>query len=175
MSERFSNQLRAGVPEGAAMSNPFDGLFIQLRRPVIPKSLRERVFRVRFDFDEWDRLRLVAAHHSLTPSAIVRQLVKHEHDTIREAERALDGLDQKDRDLIHALSVVPKDVEELRLELMVAGYRIGSISRWLKGRLEKLSRLDYVNKTRHGYVLEAKGRAARAGLIKEKRRRLRVM
>jgi predicted DNA-binding protein len=51
-------------------------------------SMREKQLNIRLSPEEAARLEMVAAHYSLSAAAVLRMLVKREHDSLVDAREA---------------------------------------------------------------------------------------
>jgi hypothetical protein len=140
-------------------------------KTVKVETMREKTFNVRLSVEEAERLDAVAKHYSLTAAAVLRMLVKQEHDRLELKKQAAgDDLEGLPKDVLEALprsdNPRPFDAGAIQGRLCRNGYDIPSSRKnggWivgLKPALNWLREHGYIRRLASGYVLTDKGKTA---------------
>lgn len=125
------------------------------------KGSRKKGFQIRLSVDERDWLTSCAAMRALTPSALVRSLIKKEYQALQRAERERVGLEADDILVLKALgeSESPRSRFELQFQFRwQLSYK--ERSKWVALRVRRLKTRGYVQRVGECYSLTARGHAA---------------
>lgn len=124
------------------------------------KGSRHKGFQIRLSVEERDWLTSCAVMRALTPSALVRSLIKREYEALQRAERESAGLEPDDIRVLKVLgaSESPQSQFELRLQIRwPLAYR--ELRKMVALRVRRLKTRGYIRRIGDAYVLTPRGHA----------------